>query len=71
LDENWYTDYEKHAEFKGHKGGSLRLETAKIKCKKRYRIKKATLYEREVIKKQKFFSLAEGCILIQQVVRQS
>jgi hypothetical protein len=30
-------------------------ETAKIKCKKRYRFKKATLYEREVIKKQKFF----------------
>jgi hypothetical protein len=30
--------------------------TAKIKCKKRYRCKKkATLYEREVIKKQKFF----------------
>jgi hypothetical protein len=26
-----------------------------IKCKKRYRFKKATLYEREVIKKQKFF----------------
>jgi hypothetical protein len=30
-------------------------KTAKIKCKKRYRFKKATLYEREVIKKQKFF----------------
>jgi hypothetical protein len=29
-------------------------KTAKIKCKKRYRFKKATLYEREVIKKQKF-----------------
>jgi hypothetical protein len=26
-----------------------------IKCKKRYRFKKATLYEREVTKKQKFF----------------
>jgi hypothetical protein len=26
-----------------------------IKCKKRYRFKKAMLYEREVIKKQKFF----------------
>jgi hypothetical protein len=26
-----------------------------INCKKRYRFKKATLYEREVIKKQKFF----------------
>jgi hypothetical protein len=25
-----------------------------IKCKKRYRFKKATLHEREVIKKQKF-----------------
>jgi hypothetical protein len=47
-------------------------KTAKIKCKKRYRFKKATLYEREVIKKQKFFySLAEASILIQQVVRQS
>jgi hypothetical protein len=30
-------------------------KTAKIKCKKRYRFKKATLYERKVIKKQKFF----------------
>jgi hypothetical protein len=30
-------------------------KTAKIKCKKRYRCKKATLYEREVIKNQKFF----------------
>jgi hypothetical protein len=30
-------------------------KTAKIKCKKRYRFKRATLYEREVIKKQKFF----------------
>jgi hypothetical protein len=29
-------------------------KTAKIKCKKRYRFEKATLYEREVIKKQKF-----------------
>jgi hypothetical protein len=29
-------------------------KTAKIKCKKRYRFKKATLYEREVIKKQNF-----------------
>jgi hypothetical protein len=47
-------------------------KTAKIKCKKRYRFKKATLYEREVIKKQKFFySLAEASILIQHVVRQS
>jgi hypothetical protein len=30
-------------------------KTAKIKCKKRYRFKKTTLYEREVMKKQKFF----------------
>jgi hypothetical protein len=30
-------------------------KTAKIICKKRYRFKKATLYGREVIKKQKFF----------------
>jgi hypothetical protein len=30
-------------------------KTAKIKCKKRYRFKKATMYEREVIKKQKIF----------------
>jgi hypothetical protein len=30
-------------------------KTAEIKCKKRYRFKKATLYERKVIKKQKFF----------------
>jgi hypothetical protein len=33
----------------------LAEKTAKIKCKKRYRFKRATLYEREVIKKQKFF----------------
>jgi hypothetical protein len=37
-------------ECKSHKSGSLRQKTAKIKCKKRYRFKKATLYEREVIK---------------------
>jgi hypothetical protein len=30
-------------------------KAAKLKCKKRYRFRKATLYEREVIKKQKFF----------------
>jgi hypothetical protein len=42
-------------ECKNHKSGSLRQKTAKIKCKKRYRFKKTTLYEREVIKKQKFF----------------
>jgi hypothetical protein len=43
-------------ECKSHKSGSLTAKkTAKIKCKKRYRFKKATLYEREVIKKQKFF----------------
>jgi hypothetical protein len=33
----------------------MRQKTAKIKCKKRCRFKKATLYEREVIKKQKIF----------------
>jgi hypothetical protein len=33
--------------------------------------KRATLYEHEVIKKQKFYSLAEAFILIQHVVRQS
>jgi hypothetical protein len=30
-------------------------KSAKIKCKKRYLFKKTTLYEREGIKKQKFF----------------
>jgi hypothetical protein len=30
-------------------------KTPKIKCKKQYRFKEATLYEREVTKKQKFF----------------
>jgi hypothetical protein len=45
---------------------------ANIKCIKRDRFKKATLYEGEVIKKQKnFCSLAETSILIQHVVRQS
>jgi hypothetical protein len=29
-------------------------KTAKIKCKKRYRVKKATLYEREVIRSKNF-----------------
>jgi hypothetical protein len=42
-------------ECKNHKCGSLRQKAAKIKCKKRYRFKKATPYEREVIKNQKFF----------------
>jgi hypothetical protein len=47
-------------------------KAAKIKCKKRYRFKKATLYEREVIKKEKSFYLpAEASILIQHVIRQS
>jgi hypothetical protein len=55
FDENWYTDSAKHADCKSHKSGSLRQKKAKIKCKKRYRFKMATLYEREVIKKQKFF----------------
>jgi hypothetical protein len=40
---------------KSHKSGSLRQTTAEIKCKKRYCFEKATLYEREVIKKQTFF----------------
>jgi hypothetical protein len=44
----------------------------KLNVKKRYRFKKATLYEREVIKKQKiFYSPADASILIQHVVRQS
>jgi hypothetical protein len=30
-------------------------KTAKIKCKKRYRFKKATLYQREVIKSKSSF----------------
>jgi hypothetical protein len=41
-------------ECKSHKSGSLRQKTAKIKCKKRYGFKKATLYEREVIKSKNF-----------------
>jgi hypothetical protein len=41
-------------ECKSHKSGSLRQKTAKMKSKKRYRFKKATLYEREVMKKQNF-----------------
>jgi hypothetical protein len=49
------TQTKKHSELKSHKSGSLWQKTAKIKCKKRYRFKKTTLYEREVIKKQKFF----------------
>jgi hypothetical protein len=40
-------------ECKSHKIGSLRQKkTVKVKYKKRYRFKKATLCEREVIKKQ-------------------
>jgi hypothetical protein len=43
-------------ECKSHKSGSLRQKKQqKLNVKKRYRLKKATLYEREVIKKQKFF----------------
>jgi hypothetical protein len=43
-------------ECKSHKSGSLRQKMQqKLNVKKRYRFKKATLYEREVIKKQKFF----------------
>jgi hypothetical protein len=37
------------------KAESSRKKTAKIKCKKRYRFKKATLYEREVTKKKNLF----------------
>jgi hypothetical protein len=37
------------------KAEAYRKKNRKIKCEKRYRFKKATLYEREVIKKQKFF----------------
>jgi hypothetical protein len=41
---------------KSHKSGCLQQnKTAQIKCKKRYRFKKATLYEREVVKRQNFF----------------
>jgi hypothetical protein len=44
----------------------------KLNVKKRRRFKKATLYEREVIKKAKIlYSLAETSIFIQHVVRQS
>jgi hypothetical protein len=43
-----------------------------LNVKKRYRFRKATLYEREVIKKAKiFYSPAEASILIQHVIRQS
>jgi hypothetical protein len=41
-------------ECKSHKSGSLRQKTAKIKYKNDIVLKKTTLYEREVIKKQKF-----------------
>jgi hypothetical protein len=42
-------------ECKSHKSGSLRQKKQKkIKCKKRYRFKKATLYEREVKKSKNF-----------------
>jgi hypothetical protein len=41
-------------ECKSHKSGSLRQKKQqKLNVKKQYRFKKATLYEREVIKKQK------------------
>jgi hypothetical protein len=46
-------------------------KTAKIKCEKRYRFKKATLYEREVKKKQKFFIRSQKLPYSQHVVRQS
>jgi hypothetical protein len=40
----------------------------KINVKRRYRFKKATLYQREVMKKQTFFSPAEASVLIQHLV---
>jgi hypothetical protein len=41
---------------KRHKSGSLRQkEQQKFNVQKRYRFKKATLYEREVIRKQNLF----------------
>jgi hypothetical protein len=43
-------------ECKSHKSGSLRQKKQqKINVKQRCRFKRATLYEREVIKKQEFF----------------
>jgi hypothetical protein len=40
----------------------------KLNVKKRYRFKKAALYERKVIKSKNFYSPAEASILIQHVV---
>jgi hypothetical protein len=45
----------RYAEFNKSQKRKLTAKTAKIKCKKRYRFKEATLYESEVIKKQNFF----------------
>jgi hypothetical protein len=42
-------------ECKSHKSGSSRKKQKKLNVKKRYRFEKATLHEREVIRKQKFF----------------
>jgi hypothetical protein len=55
IDEIWYTDYDRRAEFNNHKSGSVRKKHQKLNVKKRYRFKEATLYELEVIKEQKFF----------------
>jgi hypothetical protein len=55
LDEIWYTDCDRHAEFKNHKAEVCGKKLQKLNVKKRNRFKKATLYEREVIKKQKIF----------------
>jgi hypothetical protein len=53
-------------------GAYGRKKQQKLKLKKRYRFKKATLYESEVIKKANCtYSLAEASILVQQVIRQS
>jgi hypothetical protein len=41
-------------ECKSLKSGSLRQKQQKLNVKKRYRFKKATLYEREVIKSKHF-----------------
>jgi hypothetical protein len=49
------THKEKYAQFKTRKSGSVWQKTAKIISEKRYRFKKATLYEHAVVKKQKVF----------------
>jgi hypothetical protein len=42
-------------ECKSHKSRAYGKKQQKLNVIKRYRFRKATLYEREVIKKQKFF----------------